>query len=439
MFESAKYMVPRGFRDFPPEVAILRRKVIRIIEEIFERYGFDPFETPVIEYWDTLRGKYGEEVESKLLYRFQDPWSGEWLALRYDLTVPLARFIASHLPTLPFKRYHIGRVWRHERPQKGRYREFWQCDADIVGSPYPEADAEVVDVACEVMSTLGYKSFKVRLNDRRLLRGVFEEEFHLSRYGEDKVLEAFRIIDKLEKIGREAVEGELLRSGLKESEVKGIMEVVAVSGNPEGTLDELDRRFGENENVKVAISHLQGLLDASSHKRFLILDLSMVRGLDYYTGPIFEVYVDEPKIGALAGGGRYDDLIERYGGPSTPSTGVSIGLERVIDAALELGLLSMDRKTVTEVFVVSMDDEYRSYARKVAEEMRQEGIPVQVDLMNRNYKKQLDYCEKKGIRKLVFVGEQEASTGTVTLYFKDEKRRYEQIPIQEAIKIINAN
>ncbi len=433
---STKYGVPRGFRDFPPEVALLRRRIIDVIEGVFERYGFDPLETPVIEYWETLKGKYGEEVESKLLYRFQDPWSGEWLALRYDLTVPLARFVASQVPTLPFKRYHVGRVWRHERPQKGRYREFWQCDADIVGSPYPEADAEVVDVVCDVMKSIGYRSFVVRLNDRRLLRGVFEEEFNISRYGEGKVLEVFRVIDKLEKIGREGVEAELLRAGLGTREVEGIMDTVEVSGNPEKTLSELEDRFKGNESVYVAVDHLKRMIDTSIYRDCLTLDLSMVRGLDYYTGPIFEVYVKEPKIGALAGGGRYDDLIERYGGPKTPSTGASIGLERIIDAGLELGLFNLERKTCTEVFIVSMDEQYWSYARKVADEMRREGLKVQVDLMRRSYKKQLEYCEKKGIDAMVFIGEKEASTGTLTIYIRSEKKRCEQTPLSEAVKIL---
>lgn len=436
MFVSTKYGVPRGFRDFPPEFVLLRRRIIGVIEDVFERYGFDPIETPVIEYWETLKGKYGEEVESKLLYRFQDPWSEEWLALRYDLTVPLARFVANHAPTLPFKRYHIGRVWRHERPQKGRYREFWQCDADIVGSPYPEADAEVVDLVCDVMETLGYREFTVRLNDRRLLKGVFEEELNLSRYGEEKILEVFRAIDKLEKIGREGVKGELLKAGLSEHETERIMETVDVSGNPEKTLGELESQFRGNSNVEAAVSHLRELIDASSHKEDITLDLSMVRGLDYYTGPILEVYVEEPKIGALAGGGRYDDLIERYGGPRTPSTGVSIGLERIIDAGLELGLFNLEKKTCTQVFVVSIGEKFWSYARDVAWEMRREGLRVQVDLMRRNYKKQLEYCERKGIRAVAFIGEKEASTRTITLYFRDEKKRYEQISLKEAIQIL---
>ncbi|MHA1632889.1 MAG: histidine--tRNA ligase [Candidatus Freyarchaeota archaeon] len=436
MFGSVKYRVPRGFRDFPPEVAILRKKVIEIVEDVFERFGFDPIETPVIEYWGTLKGKYGDEVESKLLYRFQDPWSEEWLALRYDLTVPLARFVASHAPPLPFKRYHIGRVWRHERPQRGRYREFWQCDADIVGSPYPEADAEVIDVMCEVMKALSYKRFRVRLNDRRMLRGVFEEELRISKYGDEKTLEVFRAIDKLDKIGREGVREELLRTGLKGGEVQKIMETVEVSGEPEETLQFVEERFGGNENVKAALSHLSGILDNLTHKGKVTVDLSMVRGLDYYTGPIFETYIEEPKIGALAGGGRYDDLIERYGGPRTPSTGVSIGIERVIDAGLELGMFSLNQKTKTKVFVVNMGLEQRGYARRVAEEIRKSGLTVQVDLMRRSYRKQLEYCDKKGIPYLVFIGDREMRTGTVTLYVKSTGERYEEIPLQQAVEVM---
>ncbi|MEM4556214.1 MAG: ATP phosphoribosyltransferase regulatory subunit, partial [Acidilobaceae archaeon] len=203
---SREVRLPRGFRDFPPEVMIVRKKVIEKIASVFERYGFDPIDTSIIEYWETLAGKYGEEAESKLIWRFKDPWSEREYALRYDLTVPLARFIAMRPDiSLPFKRYHIAPVWRHEEPQKGRYREFYQCDADIVGSPYPEADAEILDLVVDVLKEIGFRDFKVLINDRRILSGVFENELRLS-----DPIPVYRIIDKLDKIGAEGVRKELV-------------------------------------------------------------------------------------------------------------------------------------------------------------------------------------------------------------------------------------
>jgi histidyl-tRNA synthetase len=351
---------PRGFRDFTPDLMILRKRLFSKLEEVFQRYGFDPIDTPAVEYWETLAGKYGEEAESRLIWRFEDPWSGRKYALRYDLTVPLARFITNHqeIP-LPFKRYHIGPVWRHEEPQKGRYREFYQCDADIIGSPYPEADAEIVNLAIDAIKALGFESgFKVRLNDRRLLKGIFEEELGLQ-----DPLDVYRIIDKLDKIGIEGVKNELLNKvGLSKGLVDKIVEIISIEGRPNEILDEVERKYGKNENVKVATDHLRELLDLVRQEEFVILDLSLVRGLDYYTGPILEVVLDRPRIGSVAGGGRYDNLIGMFLGKDLPATGVSIGIERIIDAGLELGIYNLNVKTLTKIQVIVLDKNSYKYA-----------------------------------------------------------------------------
>ena len=406
---------PRGFRDFPPDIMLLRKELMGRLEQVFRSYGFDPIDTPALEYWEILAGKYGEEAESRLIWRFKDPWSGREYALRYDLTVPLARFMATHkgLP-LPFKRYHIGPVWRHEEPQKGRYREFYQCDADIVGSPYPEADAEIVNLTVDAIKSLGFRDgFTVRLNDRRLLRGVFEEELGL-----ENVIPVYRAIDKLDKIGLDGVRRELSRLGLSETTIDKIIEIISVSGTPEEVLEEAERKYGANSNVAAAVNHLRETVALVDEKDKVKIDLSLVRGLDYYTGPILEVVLDRPRIGSVAGGGRYDGLIGMFLGEDVPATGVSIGIERIIDAGLELGIYSLDKKTVTlaQVVVLKRDPAVYRYAWDLANKLRRSGIPTRIDLGRTGHRVQRRKAQRLGIPLLVFVGEKEYSSGTATVY-----------------------
>ncbi len=412
--------IPRGFRDFPPPVMILRKEVLSKIEEIYKRFGFDPLETPVLEYWETVKGKLGEEAENKLMFIFPDFLSKEWYTLRYELTFPLARFVAMHpeLP-LPFKRYHIGRVWRHEEPQKGRYREFWQCDADVVGSPYPEADAEVIELNVEVFRAFGFEDFVVRLNDRRLLTGIFEEELGIS----DPV-PVYRIIDKLDKIGEDGVRAELLAKGMHAGLVDRIMKVISVRGSPKEVLEEVSKI--KNEKVTLGVDHLSQIVDMVEGP--VQVDLSLVRGLEYYTGPVFETVIKEPRIGSIAGGGRYDKLIELYSGRDVPATGVSIGVERLIDAGLELGIFNLDRKSYVQVYVISMKRDSWPYALRVARKLRKEGIYVSVDLMRRSFRSQKEHAKKLGVRLLAFVGPKEMESEMVTLYREDGVRVEVQLP-----------
>ncbi|RDD54225.1 MAG: histidine--tRNA ligase [Candidatus Korarchaeota archaeon NZ13-K] len=407
--------IPRGFRDFPPPIMILRKKVLGRIEEVFKRYGFDPFETPALEYWETVKGKLGEEAESKLMFVFPDFFSKEWYTLRYELTFPLARYIAMHPDTpLPFKRYHIGRVWRHEEPQRGRYREFWQCDADVVGSPYPEADAEVISVNIDVMRAFSFENFVVRVNDRRLLTGIFEEELGISN-----PTPIYRAIDKLDKIGEEGVRRELIRLGLHEPVAERIMRLISFKGE----FSEVSSSYREfrNDKIEAALSHLEEVFSIVSDDR-LILDLSLVRGLEYYTGPVFETSVSEPRIGSLAGGGRYDKLIALYSGRDVPATGVSIGVERLIDAGLELGIFDLNERSYNEVFVVSVRRESWRYAWQVASLLRRGGVNTSLDLMRRSQGSQREYANKMGAKIIAFVGPSEEETGTVTLYSKNVRR-----------------
>ena len=401
--------IPRGFRDFPPPFMILRKRIMSRIEEVFKRYGFDPFETPALEYWETVKGKLGEEAESRLMFIFPDFLSKEWYTLRYELTFPLARYMAMHPETpLPFKRYHIGRVWRHEEPQRGRYREFWQCDADVVGSPYPEADAEVISLNIEVMREFGFRDFTVKLNDRRLLTGVFEEELGISN-----PIPVYRSIDKLDKIGEEGVRADLLSKGMHEDLVDRIMGLISKRGK----FSEIAEDLGSirNEAVSEALKHLEEIFSIVGDER-LVFDLSLVRGLEYYTGPVFETVVREPRIGSLAGGGRYDRLIGMYSNRDVPATGVSVGVERLIDAGLELGIFDLDERSYVQVFVVSVRRDSWRYAWRVAEMLRREGFYVSLDLMRRSQSSQREYARKLGAKIVAFVGPKEEESRTVTLY-----------------------
>ncbi len=411
---------PRGFRDFTPDVMILRKKVIERIEDIFQRYGFDPIETPVIEYWDVLRGKYGEEAESKLVWRFNDPFSGREYAFRYDLTVPLARYLATHRNTLlPFKRYHIGRVWRHERPQKSRYREFYQCDVDIVGSPYPEADAEILNITIDVLDSFGFRDYVIRVNDRRLLRGIFEVEL-----GIREVYPVYITIDKLDKIGKEEVL-KRLSSMLDRGRVKCIEEVLAMRGEPYKVLEMVSERFGGIEVVKEAVRYLEEMLDYVKDVSKIMLDLSMVRGLEYYTGPIYETVVEKPRIGSLAGGGRYDELIGLFLGRKVPATGTTIGVDRLVDAGVELGLFRLDKKTVTQVYVIVLHEDVRRVGWRIANSLREHGFRVAVDVARLKIDKLRKYVRNLGVPILVYLGRREVEKSTATIYVRDTGERIE--------------
>ncbi len=417
MYEGER---PKGFRDLPPKLMIVRKKVISTIEKVFQTFGFDPIETPAIEYWETLAGKYGDEAENRLIWRFQDPLSGRWYALRYDLTVPLARYIKSHQDVpMPFKRYHIAPVWRHEEPQKGRYREFYQCDADIVGSQYPEADAEIIELAIKAIDSIGFTEYTFKVNDRRLLSGIFEEEIGL----EDPI-PVYRIIDKLDKIGEEGIRKEL-HDKMSKSTVEKIMSAISLRGRPSEILQDIQKKYGENQNIKEALNHLEEIFNLVKDPRVTI-DLSLVRGLDYYTGPIFEVFLEKPKIGAVAGGGRYDNLIGMFLKRNIPATGISLGLERIIDAVIDLEIIKDDRESYTEAYVVYLKPELIKQAWEVANKLRETGIPTRVDLIRGSPKKQAKRANRLGVKYIVYIGEQEVKKNTITVYntLTSERREY---------------
>jgi histidyl-tRNA synthetase len=418
---------PRGFRDIPPDLAILRKELMGRVEAVYRRYGFDPLETPAVESWEVLAGKYGEEAENRLIWRFKDPWSDREYALRYDLTVPLARYIASHPEVpMPFKRYQIAPVWRHDEPQRGRYREFYQADVDVVGSPYPEADAEIINVIVDALDVLGVGSgFRVLINDRRILAGVFEEELSLK-----DPLAVYRVIDKLDKVGEEGVRAELERL-LGAPAASKVMEVISIRGDVAESLDRLSREHGSNATLMKGVEHLRQVAQLVKRPQALEFSMSLVRGLDYYTGPILEVVLDRPRIGSVAGGGRYDRLISLFAKREVPATGASIGIDRLIDAGLEVGLFKADRRTYTQVMVVNVRPESYAYAWRVADVLRSWGFSVRVDLNRSGQDEQRRRALKLGVPVVAFVGPQEEASGSVTLYSPSRGERL-TVKLEEA-------
>jgi len=414
----------RGMRDFLPRDMIKREKVLRIIRKVFESYGFEPLETPAIEYWEVLSRKCGEDVE-KQIFKFKDK-GGRDVGLRFDLTVPFARVVAQnpYLPK-PFKRYCISRVWRYERPQTGRYREFWQADVDIAGSSLPDADAEVIAVGVDALKALGLSNIEVRLNNRKILEGMALK----AGVPSDKVLDAFRSIDKLDKIGLEGVKEELSSKGIPKNISEKLLEFISMNGEDVEVLEKVRSllkglKVGE-EGVEELISIL-GILEAYNARNYVKIDLSIVRGLDYYTGPIFEYVLKESPSGeqfrlAIAGGGRYDNLIELYGGPHIPATGVSLGVERIMEV-LESSVSK--EETLTKIYVIPAKEEARLEAIKIAQKLRRENIPTDIDLMRRKLDKSLEYADKRGIPFVIIVGPKDLKEGYLVL--RDMKTRLQE-------------
>ncbi len=425
-----KLSIPRGFRDLPPNNMIPRLQVIGIIREVFELYGFSPMETPSIEYWETLSGKYGGEAENKLIWRFEDPFSGKMYALRYDLTVPLARYVSMHteLP-MPFKRYQIGPVWRHEEPQKGRYREFIQADIDIVGSPFIEADAEIINAISEALERIGLDDYVIKINHRELLREIFEKELDLVN-----PFPVYRAIDKLDKIGIDGVIKELEKIGLSQRKIEKIKEIIKISSELELKEDVQDR-FPRTEKTRELLEELAYLNGLLKHPEKARLDISLVRGLDYYTGIIFEFVLEKGSPGSVAGGGRYDELIGYFREDgSIPATGGSIGFERIMDVLLERKMIR-EQKSVTKLLIVNMTPSTYKHAWKLAEKFRENGIPTEVDLMKRNQHKQRKRSQALDIEYIVFIGEKELESGKYTLYDRKTNERFTG-SLEEIIKRI---
>ncbi len=405
--------LPRGMRDILPQKMLQRRYVMRVIENVFERFGFEPLQTPALELAQTLLGKYGPDAE-KLIYDARHREGKEELALRYDLSVPLSRVVAMNPElTKPFKRYQIAPVWRAERPQKGRYREFYQCDADIVGATSMLADAEIIAMIFAILSELGFKEFVTKLNHRQVLTALGE----YSGVPTELLGGLYRAIDKLEKIGRDGVRAEMVKNQIPASAVEKILALLdlptddlaawreTLRAYPRGIagIDELEQLTQYTRALGVNPARLQ-------------VDLTMVRGLEYYTGPIFETVVTEPKIGSLTGGGRYDGLIGLFSKTALPATGTTVGIERIIDVMDELRMFPPNLgKTVTQVLVTVFDATQRAASIALGMELRAAGVNTEVWYDADGLGKQLKYAAAKAIPFALIAGPDENAAAVITL------------------------
>jgi histidyl-tRNA synthetase len=405
--------VLKGFRDQLPERMIRRLRVIATFREIFERHGFEPIDTPALEHLGLLTGKAGEN--EKLMYRFVDN-GGRDVGLRYDLTVPLARFAAANENDLvfPFKRYHIAPVWRAENPQRGRFREFWQCDADIVGAGGPAADAEIIAILAEALGSLGLHNFEILVSHRRLLEGIAET----AGVPPELAGSMFRSVDKLVKIGPHGVQAEMVDAGVHAEVASRVLDAVTAKGEPGELLCGLRDRLEGSPPALEAVGELESLFSLlpalGVPAESVRLDVSIARGLDYYTGTVYEATVTEPKVGSLAGGGRYDDLVGSLLGRPIPATGGSLGLERILEVIDEFGLLPAQR-SVSDVFVAVFAGG-QSAAASIATALRRAGLNADLSLLaGKGLGDQLRYAARKGVPYVVIPGEDEMARGQVTL------------------------
>ncbi len=432
-----KPRVPKGMRDFLPQNMLKRDYVFSVVREVFHRFGFEPLQTPVLELRETLMGKYGEDAE-KLIFHAQHPLGKEELAMRYDLTVPLARVVAQHQNELnfPFKRYQLSPVWRAERPQRGRYREFYQCDADIVGIDSMEADAEVVSLAVMALRQLGFQRFTVKINNRKLLTGMGQ----YSGVPDEQLGDLYRSVDKFDKIGADGVAKELQERGIAPDVVERMMTLLQANYEGLANLDFAEETLG---HIPAAMEGIQELRQVASHlaaagvsPEFYAFDYTMVRGLGYYTGPIFEAVITEPNIGSIAGGGRYDELIGLFRKESLPTTGISLGIERIIDLMDEFNLYPEHiGGTVVQVLVSVFNDEVRPASQRLATALREAGIYTEIYMGNKNLGKQFAYADKKGIPLVAVLGPDEVAQGQVRLKRLADGHE-EAVPINDVTSVV---
>jgi len=405
--------VLKGFRDYPPALMIPRERLMETARGVFRSYGFAPIDTPAIELTEILLAKVeaGAEI-NKQLYRFKDAGDRD-VALRFDLTVPLARFMAQHFTDLglPFKRYHLGTVWRGESPQAGRFREFMQCDFDTIGSPSNSADVEIALVINDLMVALGFGHFEIRLNNRLVLNGLLAQ---LGLEGKTSVL--LRSLDKLAKIGRDGVLAEMQKeAGVSGEQAAQVIALAETTGTNAAILDQLDRRFAESAEARKGVAGLREMVDAfrtaGVPEGRLKVDLSICRGLDYYTGTVYETFLlDKPEIGSVCSGGRYDNLASSFTKQSLPGVGASLGLDRLLAAMEALGLLK-ESATPAPVLVLQFDpNRYGDYQR-IARTLRAAGIGTEVYPEAKKLGQQFQYAERRGFRVGLIAGSNEFAQG----------------------------
>lgn len=401
----------KGFRDSLPDLALAREELMATAREVYRSYGFSPIDTPALEYSEILLGKGSDETD-KQMFRFQDQGDRD-VAMRFDLTIPFARFAAQHLNDIgtPFKRYHIAPVWRAEKPQRGRYREFIQCDFDTIGTDSNIADIETLLVIHDLMTSIGFERFTIRVNHRQLLNGLLET-LDLA----DQSTGVLRALDKLPKIGREGVTKELLTlEGMTGPLSDSVRKFAELTGPPADVLSQVESLLDGNERGMQGVTQLRELFDAVTtagvNPERVALDVSIARGLDYYTGTIYETFLDDlPGIGSVCSGGRYDNLAELFTKQHLPGVGASLGLDRLLAAMEELGQLD-DASTPATVLVVLFDEAHAGDYLRMARELRSQGIPTEVYPQTKALKKQLQYADRKGFRFALIAGSNEFAAG----------------------------
>ena len=401
----------KGFRDYPPEVMIPRERLIDTARRVYRSYGFSPIDTPALEYLEILTGKGGEETD-KQLYKFQDP-GGRWVGLRFDLTVPLARFAAQHINELgiPLKRYHIATVWRGENTQRGRYREFMQCDFDTIGTRSIAADIETTVVIDDLLRALGFDAFTIHVNNRMVLTGLLE------RLGlADRQTAILRALDKLTKIGPERVAEEMTTTASVTSEqARQVLELAQLSGDNQDVLRRLEPLVAGSATGGEGIARLAELLSgvqaAGVAPQRVKLDVAIARGLDYYTGTVFETTLDAlPAIGSVCSGGRYDNLAELFTSQELPGIGASLGLDRLLAAMEELGMLEK-AATPAPVLIAFFDETRLHDYLRLAAAVRRGGIGVELFAEPKKLGQQLKYADRRGFRVALIAGRDELESG----------------------------
>jgi histidyl-tRNA synthetase len=404
----------KGMRDHLPRSMLLRQHIIQTLTGVFERYGFEPLTTPIIEYAETLEGKLGDE--EKLIYRFEDH-GGRRLALRYDQTVPLARVVAQYANdiTLPWRRYAVGPSYRGERPARGRYREFWQADVDIVGSASPLADAEIIAVMTEALRELGFHDVTTLLNHRQVIGGIARA----SGLDEAAAGGVYRAIDKFDKIGSEGVRKELQRGGVTAEAAENILALVSLEDEPGAVLAQLRQRLQGDERAEAALDNLQqitaALDDMGVAPERYRLSPRLARGLSYYTGTVFETISAHWPAGSLLGGGRYDELIGMFAGRAVPTVGLAFGIDRLHDVMEELGIGPRSASTA-QVYVTIFNAELAAASLRLANDLRAAGIhsitALEPDI---SLGKQFKEVDRKGLRYALVAGPDEISRGEVVV------------------------
>jgi len=407
---------PSGFNEYLPGEQIEFNRLLGIIRTTYEKYGFAPLDTPDLELTEVLLAKGGGETEQQV-YSFKREGSDTDLTLRYDLTVPLARYVTEHQNDLvfPFSRYHIGKVHRAERAQAGRFREFYQCDIDTIGSNSPVVDAQFPAIINEIFSQFGFGEFTIRLNNRLILGGFFEG-IGLADVSRD----VLRTIDKMEKISRDQLIEELKKISLTDEQVQRVLDFTAISGSNNDILDQLrqldivSEQFSDGvEKLATVIGALRAM-EVPEH-RFQI-DLRIARGLDYYTGTVYEtILIDHPGVGSVCSGGRYDDLASYYTNAKLPGVGISIGLTRLFYALRENGVIKTEQQSPANVIVLPIEDTQHPYAFSVATKLRNANIATVVNTETGKLGDRLRYANRMGFPYVIVIGGQEAESQTVSL------------------------